>query len=552
MVSFSRLLDRRAALAVVVGLSLLVPVKAPPAVAQVTAQAVPGPIDRNNRAEVVSAYKTWLKPALDTPAAWTGGDLASCTPGTETAESRAATMSAVNYYRAMAGLPSVVNEASWNAPAQAAALMMHKAGKVGYHFGDPHEPEPDAPCYSEAARDGASHSNLAWRVAGAEAVAGYMLDSGGNNTAVGHRRWLLYPPSTRMGTGSTPLANAIYHLEDSGYGARPTAPDWIAWPPSGFVPWESLPHADAAKTLFRWSLSSNAMPDADYGQASVSMRFGSEELEVLPEWVSNGAGDNTLVWNAVRKNGNRFPIEGDAVFHVTVSGIQNNGVAIDPYSYTVNAVRAIPDTTAPPAPQHPRMTGGLGTMEMLWPYSPYDPQLEDLKGTEVRIIKGGTPPSRTTGRRVCMVNLPRTSCVARNLEPGVKYTLGLFFFDYAGNYSKRRAAYFAGTTVTATARPSTVASGSVVRIKGSLYHGRPAANTILSSKPVELQSRVRVGGSWGRWGNVATAVTTSGPSSWGDYAFGRKVTRTAQFRVKYAGDSFHTGDFSPARTVTVG
>lgn len=501
-------------------------------------------INRADKAAVVAAYKERLLPALNTPAAWTGS-VAACDPGEETAASRKATMGAVNYYREMVGLGTVTDYAPWNVKAQEAALMFDRNNALS-HF-----PSSSWECHTAGGEHAAGKSNIALGVAGANAIAAYMKDYGDNNTAVGHRRWIIYPPSTRMGTGSTPRANSLYVIDDEpGFGPRPAGVEWVAWPPADYVPWEVIPHNDG-KQLFRWSLSSNAMPNADFSAATVSMKFGSESLVVEPEWLENGAGDNTLVWNARRANNGRFPIEGDATFTVDVTGIKNGGATLDPYQYVVNAVRAIPDRTAPPAPGFAIPTGRLGSAIVDWHN---DPRVSDLRGVEVRMAKGGTAPSRTTGTRVCKVLLPATRCIAKGLTPGARYSFGLFSFDYAGNHSAKAspAPYVWGASVTSAINRTKVRSGGTVKITGTLYHDR-AGNVILSSKPVVLQYRHRkADGTWGTWTSNGTAVTGSSGTSWGDYSFSRVVKRATQYRVVFRGEKWRTGAVSAVRGVTIG
>lgn len=512
------------------------------AVPPTVADAATG-IDRTSRSAVVSAYKTQLVPALQTPVTFSSPpDINTCVAGTESATSRNATMAAVNYYRAMAGLPSVANYAPWNGKAQAAALISDANAPAR----PVHEPQDWSRCWSQAGYDGASHANLSLDVAGAKAVEAYMIDHGDNNYFVGHRRAVLYPPSTRMGTGSTGRANALYHSDDEGgYGPRPTDVDWVAWPPSGHVPWEVLPHRNLGKTLFRWSLSSNVMPDADYSTATVTMKMGTESLVVAREFVETGYSDNTLVWSATRANGGRFPIEFDQEFTVNISGIRNAEVA--QHQYTVKAVRAVPDTAAPPKTGYPNITGKIGAAGIMLPYNPNNPSQSDRKAVEVRIRAGATAPTRTTGARVCKVLVPRTTCTAKNLDAGVHYVLGIWAYDYAGNVSKRETAYINGTTVTASA-PASARKGAWVNVSGSLYHGKPAARTMLgTSQMLVAQWRFRSNGAWGSWQSFASPATSNG-----SYVQRVLVNKTTQFRVKFEGSRGTTGDISPTKTVTVG
>jgi len=135
----------------------------------------------------------------------------------------------VNYFRAMAGLPAVSHEAVKNAKSQQAALMMTANGMLN------HVPPPSWICYSADGAEAAGKSNLA-SLPGPPAVALYMFDPGGGNTAVGHRRWILYPRQVELGTGSTDNANDLWVIGT--FGSRPATPEIVAWPPVGFVPYQ--------------------------------------------------------------------------------------------------------------------------------------------------------------------------------------------------------------------------------------------------------------------------------------------------------------------------
>lgn len=100
-----------------------------------------------------------------------------------------------------------------------------------------HDPPPTWACYTQVGHDAAGSSNLALGAAGAGAVALYMDDSGLDS--VGHRRWVLYPPQSAMGSGSTSNANALYVF--GGQTAPASPPAWVEWPSSGYVPLQVEP-----------------------------------------------------------------------------------------------------------------------------------------------------------------------------------------------------------------------------------------------------------------------------------------------------------------------
>jgi hypothetical protein len=117
-----------------------------------------------------------------------------------------------------------------------------------------HTPPTNWACYTTNGAEAAGKSNIGLGADGPGVIDLYVDDPGsGGNAAVGHRRWILYPPTKIMGTGSIPgtggwAANALWVI--GGTGSRPAQPAWVAWPPQGFIPYQILP-----KNSQRWSFS---------------------------------------------------------------------------------------------------------------------------------------------------------------------------------------------------------------------------------------------------------------------------------------------------------
>ena len=216
----------------------------------------------------------------------------------------------------MAGVPATVELSDeFNAKAQEAALLMSKNIRID-HF-----PPSGWSCYTEDAAEAASNSNLLLGTHGPSAVARYMLDPGGENYFVGHRRWLLHPQTQEMGTGDVPrrgfmpAANAIWVFDGRTFDPRPdTRDEYIAWPPAGFVP-NSVVYP-------RWSFS---LPNADFRQASVTVSLDGTEVPVNIEPVRDGFGDPTLVWHFNEHIGGNRDLENDLTARVSIDGIRQGG-----------------------------------------------------------------------------------------------------------------------------------------------------------------------------------------------------------------------------------
>lgn len=304
----------------------------------VCAQSPPLTVDTQNRADVVRFFDEVYQASRLADAQW-DGDVAACRPGTNSLAYSEATILRVNYFRAMAGLPGdiTLNQA-WSDGCQAAALVCAAARNAA------HVITPDWPCYSPEAAETALRSNLMVGDRGPTAIDRYLDDPGAENDIVGHRRWVLYPPQKTMGTGSIPRqsphqgANALRVI--GGHGARPAGPEWVAWPPPGFVPWQVMPRESS-----RWSFS---LPEADFSAAQVVVTHLGEELPLTFERQANdeGIGDNTLVW---RPEG--IPIRAPAMdlrYEVRLSGVKV-GATERAFSYEVILIdpARIVDAVAP-------------------------------------------------------------------------------------------------------------------------------------------------------------------------------------------------------------
>jgi uncharacterized protein YkwD len=237
-------------------------------------------VDTTDRLAVATFYTSVLVPALAVPAQWTGS-VAGCNAGSTSTAYTDATLTAVNYYRAMAGLPAEIpHDATKNGRAQAAALMFTAHNALS------HSPPMSWTCYTPDGATGAGNSNIALGTAGAGAIRAYIQDSGSNNQAVGHRRWILYPRQTEMGTGSTSNANALWVI--GAFGPRAASPAFVAWPSPGYVPRNVV--------YPRWSFSLNTSSTVSFASATITMTSdnASIPLTVLPE--TKGYGDDTIVW----------------------------------------------------------------------------------------------------------------------------------------------------------------------------------------------------------------------------------------------------------------
>lgn len=245
------------------------------------------------------------------------GSINNCNEGTTSDAFKEAVQLRINYFRAMAGVPSEVKlSKEYNHKAQEAALMMSANKSLT------HNPPSNWKCYSTDGDQAAGSSNIALGVFGPEAINLYMHDPGSYNYFVGHRRWILYPNTQEMGTGDIPYTsgypatNALWVFDSNIFSARPDTRDgFVAWPPPGYVPY---------KVVFpRWSFSYHR---ADFKSASVSVTSKGKSMGFTQKPVVNGYGENTIVWEM---NDLIFdaPPKSDTKYTVKINNVKINGVS---------------------------------------------------------------------------------------------------------------------------------------------------------------------------------------------------------------------------------
>jgi uncharacterized protein YkwD len=230
-------------------------------------------------ADVNARYWSQWASGAATSSNWLG-NLLGCLLGTDSSAGNEAGLRAVNYARWLVGLAPVALDPALNRKALGAALIM-QANQVLTHA-----PSRLLRCWTSGGDDGARHSNLAWRypaITPVQAVDMYLKDPGAGNADVGHRRWLLYPPTTRIGMGTTSQYSATYVIGPTASG-RPS-PRYVRWPSAGWFPNPLAPQ--------RWSLGG---PGLKLGRATVSVYRGPVRLAIHRERVVTGYGQPTLVW----------------------------------------------------------------------------------------------------------------------------------------------------------------------------------------------------------------------------------------------------------------
>ncbi|MGH8047327.1 MAG: CAP domain-containing protein [Chthoniobacterales bacterium] len=233
-------------------------------------------------------------------------------------------------FRKLAGLNPVVFDTDLGAKCAQAALMM-SANRTLNHF-----PPPSWQFYTADGATAASNSNLFLGFAGPFTIPGYIDDTGANNTAAGHRRWILWSQSQTMGTGdvlgggSFQAANALWVLPVGPSPPPAVRGGFVAWPFAGSVP----------NTLVfqRWSFG---VPFADFSGATVKVKLGNRNIPVrIIDRASSGVGDNTIVFEPKLT----FTGTGSASTVLYQSHLK---APLKPVTYTVTVANVLLNTGAP-------------------------------------------------------------------------------------------------------------------------------------------------------------------------------------------------------------
>lgn len=297
-------------------------------------------VDTSIRRASRNFYNAIYSVSDEFPANWTG-NVTNGVAGDTSQDFKDAVALRINFVRALAGVPGVITFSStWNGEDQQAALIMSANDTLT------HDVQPSMTDYTAQGAEAAGKSNITLGTYGPDAVMGYIQDPGtspvGSNAIVGHRRWLLYPPTLQMGTGDIALptdgfksANAIWVIESVSH-PYPTLRDgFVAWPPKGYVPYQFV--------FPRWSFS---LKNADFTNATVSViRAGTAVGTTIVDSTDVGHGDNTIVWTLAGADDGSAPLAAplsDTTYAVTISNVIVSGT---PHMYSYNVIVFDPSVT---------------------------------------------------------------------------------------------------------------------------------------------------------------------------------------------------------------
>ena len=290
----------------------------PAAATSLTQSAPIGDADRT--AVLNDYYNNYLTSEVASGEFTWNGSVSTCSPGTVPDSVHAKVVKRINYFRRQVSLPDDVTlDSTKNAKCQQASLMMRANGQLS------HTPPSSWNCYTADGYEAASHSNLTLGyIITTIGITALMGDDGSNNTAVGHRRWFLYPRAKIMGHGSTDGSMAVWVIGD--FGATPTSmPEFVSWPPKGYVP--------SPFVFARWSFS---IPDTNFDATTISMTDpDGNPVALTQNPVAYGYGDSTIVWEPT---GIITTSPSDLTYQVSVNNAVVSGTSRN-YNYSVTIIQ---------------------------------------------------------------------------------------------------------------------------------------------------------------------------------------------------------------------
>ena len=214
---------------------------------------------------------------------------ATCDPGVLSREALDDTLARLNMHRWLVGLGPVSDDAAANDADQKCALISawNPAGPAA------HSPATTATCYSAAGAGGAGSSNIAWGSGSPQGAIDQWLIDSGNESTMGHRRWLLNPPLDPIGMGyyegGNNYGSAACIAVFSGGNSGPH-PSIYSLPAAGFAPLEV--------TQWIWSIHGNGLRTGNLA-ATVTRVSDSADLPVTTLVMVGGYGEPAITLTRV-------------------------------------------------------------------------------------------------------------------------------------------------------------------------------------------------------------------------------------------------------------
>lgn len=239
-----------------------------------------------------------------------------CDPGTLSQGGLNDTLVRMNMFRWLVGLGPVDDDAGLNQMNQYCANL-----ESWWDFsmgGSPHSPPASATCYTAQGASGAGQSNIAWGSGHPAQAIDQFMEDWGNETTLGHRRWIMNPPLGPVGIGywqgGGQYGNAMCLAVFGSSGGGPTPP-WTSVPAAGFAPIETA--------QWTWSFQGNL---SGIGGAQVTMLDVDTNqplaIQILP--LQGGFGQEAISWVP-----QGWTAQAGKTYRVTVAGVSGGPIIYD-------------------------------------------------------------------------------------------------------------------------------------------------------------------------------------------------------------------------------
>lgn len=275
--------------------------------------APPGDPSTRTQDEVCTKWKEGHVVTTQNPLVSDGGE---CSAGSLKQGAINDTLARMNMFRWLAGLGPTTDDATMDAGAQLCANL-----ESWWDFsmgGSPHSPPAGVKCYTSTGAEFAGMSNIAWGSGHpAQAIDQFMEDNG-NETTLGHRRWIVNPPLSDVGIGYWEGGGSYGNAECLrvfGSGGNGPNPDWVAVPNQGFVPIE------VAQWTWSFHGDMGGVPNA---QVSVLGVDDNSPLDVKVMNLSQGYAKEAISWIP-----QGWQPQAGKTYRVTVTGLATGDVVYD-------------------------------------------------------------------------------------------------------------------------------------------------------------------------------------------------------------------------------
>lgn len=273
--------------------------------------AAPGDPTTHTQADVCARWASGH--VLTATAPFSAGS--ECDPGVLGQAAIVDTLVRLNMFRWMVGLGPTSDDPALDVDAQKCANLESWWPWTG---GSPHQPPASSKCYTPEGGATAGQSNIAWGSGNpAQAIDQFMADQG-NQTTMGHRRWLVNPPLDPVGIGYWQTGGMYGNAECLrvfGAGGTGPNPPWLAVPPPGFVPLDV--------TAWTWTFhgSLGGVPGAQITMLRVDDNM---PLAVTVITLSQGYALDAISWTP-----NGWAPEAGKTYRVTVGGLAGGDVVYE-------------------------------------------------------------------------------------------------------------------------------------------------------------------------------------------------------------------------------